>query len=154
MHQYGVLQLMDAVSIHYAPSWPARRRWFDWPVELENLRAVLDGHGYPNCQIWITETGISTVAASLAEKAAKEKEQQDYLLSLQTLPAARIYWAPLYDQQLAHPTDDALNLGVDPNPTAYHFGLKTVDGKPKPVFNTWRELNRAKHKVKWKLPTD
>jgi len=143
MHELGTLSHMDAVSFHYSPSWKNQhRRWLPLPTEIASLRALLRGFGLA-CEVWLDEVGFSTNTATDHDEKRLEKQQVEYFDEIRAMPAERVYWFCLLDQSQDVQTDDAINTDAEPDPTAYHFGLLTNDGKKKPLYAHWKGLRDA-----------
>ncbi len=140
MEECGVLERMDAISFHYSPSWENQhRRWMPLSSEIPTLRALLKGLGR-SCEIWLDEMGFSTETSKDHDTEKLEQEQVAFFDEVRQLPAERVYWFCLLDQDQGTLTDDAINTGGTPDPTAYHFGLVTSDGKRKPLYEHWKSL--------------
>lgn len=141
MEEYGVLERMDAICFHYSPSWPDKhRRWMPLSSEIRTLRTLLKGFGL-SCEIWLDEMGFSTETSKDHDMQSLEQEQVTFFDEVRQLPAERVYWFCLLDQNQDTPTDDSINMDDEPDPTAYHFGLITSDGKHKALYEHWKSLN-------------
>jgi CDP-paratose 2-epimerase len=69
MNTHGLLPKMDAIGIHYSPSWKdQRRRWYGWETELKSARSHLKGLDSERIEVWIAESGFSTVAEAEDER--------------------------------------------------------------------------------------
>jgi CDP-paratose 2-epimerase len=140
MEETGLLKEMDAVSFHYSPSWDNQhRRWFPLHTEIAGLRALLSGFGR-NPEVWLDESGISTCTKNDQDAETLERKQIEFFEEIRVLPVERAYWFSLFDQPEDTPTDDELNAGTERDPTAYHFGMVTNDGKKKALFEHWKAL--------------
>lgn len=141
MHELGLLQRVDAISFHFSPSWMNQHRhWMPLTTELHTVRALLKGFGLDSCEVWLEETGFSTNTQQDHDEEKLEGEQVRFFDDVRQLPADRIYWFCLLDQQEDVLTDDAINAGDKPDPTAYHFGMITCDGRKKPLYHHWKKL--------------
>lgn len=141
MDQLGLLERVDAVSFHFSPSWQNQHRhWMPLPSELETLRSLLKGLGREACEVWYEEAGFSTRTQQDHDQRKLEDEQVRFFDEIRDLPADRIYWFCLLDQEEQVPTDDAINAGDEPDLTAYHFGMITCDGRKKPLYEHWKKL--------------
>jgi CDP-paratose 2-epimerase len=135
MDSHGLLRQVDSVSFHQSPgSWPDRRRWFGWDTEIRTARKLLTGLG-SKAQVWIAETGYSTIGDDTRRLLA----QIGYFETVRRLPVEEVFWYCLYDQDPQTLTDDAINLEVEADQTAYHFGLKYFNNRSKPLFDHWRK---------------
>lgn len=146
LEEKGLLKHLDAVSFHYAPSWPLQhRRWFPLETELHTFRALLDGLERNNIEIWIDEVGLSTKTPFNENEEELEQEQIRFFEAVRTLPTDRVYWYCIIDQHPQTPTDDMLNTHKEIDITAYHFGLLKIDGIKKPLFEHWKKLAEEKN---------
>lgn len=141
MHELGLLARVDAISFHYSPSWlDQHRHWMPLTTELHTVRALLEGLGRGSCEVWYEEAGFSTHTQQDQDEERLEREQVRYFDEVRKLPVDRLYWFCLLDQDDSVLTDDAINAGKQPDPTAYHFGMITCDGRKKPLYWHWKEL--------------
>ncbi|MDP0501769.1 MAG: NAD-dependent epimerase/dehydratase family protein [Verrucomicrobiota bacterium JB022] len=123
--QRGVLQHLDAVSVHGFPeTWD--HQWQDWREPLKEVRDVLDQSGNSHLQLWITEAGYSTWRHD-------EFRQLQHFLAALHAPADRLYWYSLddLDPNLSHQD------GFHADERHYHFGLRRDDGSPKLLYRLW-----------------
>lgn len=138
--ELGLLGAVDAVAFHYSPSWDDQhRRWMPLPTEIFALRSLLRGFGR-SCEVWLDESGISTHTRSDAREDALEHMQVTFFDEIRTLPVERAYWFALFDQPEHIKTDDTINTGTPPDPTAYHFGLIDTNGRKKPLYAHWKAI--------------
>ncbi|HYE22572.1 MAG TPA: hypothetical protein VD998_03215 [Verrucomicrobiae bacterium] len=136
----------DALGIQAFPGTWDKMEWRGWQHAVNLVR----NHLKPGQQIWITETGYSTVTledSSEELKRFREQSQILYLGDLMESTADRAYFYSLFDQQPTHLTDNAINKGTPPDPRAYHFGLIDWQGRKKPAFSHW-QANRQLQKVR------
>jgi CDP-paratose 2-epimerase len=138
MDAYGVLDHVDAISIHgfpgmwwpNHPNWDWYSHWRGWDDKLATAAAVR-----PEVPIWITETGLATWDLDTDRPARFDLQEQ---MLLQALEAAtpRLYWYSLRDLD---PSREAIEgFHVDEN--EYHLGLETFAGERKPAWYLFREL--------------
>jgi CDP-paratose 2-epimerase len=124
MCDYGLLPLIDAVGVHGFPgAW--EDIWEGWPTHVAKVRELLDRRGF-SPEIWITETGYSTW----------QHDQQGQLKAFVEAieaPVDRVYWYSAYDLN----PDVATVSGFHLDEREYHFGLRHVDGRPKPLYHLW-----------------
>ncbi|MHB0858850.1 MAG: NAD-dependent epimerase/dehydratase family protein [Anaerolineae bacterium] len=124
MCDYGLISLIDAVGIHGFPgTWDYV--WDGWPAQVAKVREALDHYGL-NPEIWITETGYSTWRHD-------QKGQMRAFIDAVEAPVDRVYWYGAYDLN----PDLAAASGFHLDEREYHFGLKYLDGRPKPLFQFW-----------------
>lgn len=140
MERHGVLAPCDAVSFHFSPSWEGLERHAKpLSVQIDALRALMRGYGH-SPQVWGAEIGFSTCTKRDTDSRRLEQEQVAYFDAVRAAPFDRTYWYALLDQDNQTATDDAITMGVAPDPTAYHFGLITADGRKKPLYDHWKRL--------------
>jgi hypothetical protein len=122
--QRGVLQYIDAVSVHGFPGiWEFD--WKSWSETIAKVQRVLTRHRIP-ADIWITEAGYSTWRHD-------EHRQLCEFVNLAEAPVPRVYWYSAYDLHPDLPHQD----GFREDERHYHFGLKRANGKPKLLFLVW-----------------
>lgn len=121
---YGVLRHVDAVGIHAFPgAWEGI--WRGWPHLVEEVRRVLRDRGV-QAEVWVTETGYSTWRH-------QHYDQLRALVEVLAAPAERVYWYGLHDLAGDRSTVSGFHL----DDREYHFGLKTADGRGKPLYHLW-----------------
>jgi CDP-paratose 2-epimerase len=146
MFKYGVMQKADALGIHAFPgTWDSleRRRGRPWRglnQEIEDARTQLRRNN-SQAQVWLTETGYSTFGEG-EERRKREKNQIDYFNEIITCAADRVFWHTMVDQKHGTPTDDSLNLEIEADERAFHFGVVNEKGEPKPLFYYWQNLKQ------------
>jgi CDP-paratose 2-epimerase len=115
MVERGVVEWIDVVGVHGFPgTWEPS--WDSWGRHVEDVRAVLPA----GKRIWITEVGYSTWRHD-------ELGQLRTLLDALTAPVERVYWYAAED--LAEERSTIERFHEDER--EYHFGLRTVQGRPK-----------------------
>jgi beta-xylosidase len=121
MRRKGVLDAVDVVAVHGFPlDW---NHWMigDWPLKLDEIRAVT------TLPIWISEIGVSTFGA---EEVQEFGLQRSFELLQGRVP--RIHWYSLFDLPKAWP---ATTRHREAEGSSYyrHFymGLVREDGCPK-----------------------
>jgi CDP-paratose 2-epimerase len=125
MRERGVLEYIDAVSLHGFPG-THEFPWRGWQQEVGDIRSDLTRLGM-KAQVWITETGFSTWRAA-------ERAQVQAFVDVLDAPVERIYWREMHDRNSATAIDSFQSDERD-----YHFGLKRADGGPKLLFRLWSE---------------
>jgi CDP-paratose 2-epimerase len=147
MHELGLLSHVDAISFHFSPSWDNQHRhWMPLTTELRTIRALLEGFGLSSCEVWLDEIGFSTKTSKDQDEEKLEGEQVRFFDEMRKLPVEHMYWFCLLDQEESVLTDDAINAGDHPDPTAYHFGLITCEGRKKPLYHHWKKLAEDRKK--------
>ncbi|MHB1293676.1 MAG: NAD-dependent epimerase/dehydratase family protein [Anaerolineae bacterium] len=124
MADYGVIAHIDAVGLHGFPgTWDYV--WEGWPAQVERVREALDRYGL-SPEIWITETGYSTWQHD-------QKGQMRAFIDAVEAPVDRVYWYGAHDLD----PELAAASGFHLDEREYHFGLKYLDGRPKPLYQFW-----------------
>lgn len=124
MCERGVMQYIDAVSIHGFPG-TSEFPWSGWESEVGKVREQLKGRG-SRAQIWITQTGFSTWRG-------EESAQVRALADAMDAPVDRIYWQSIYDREAS------VYETTHSDEREFHFGLKRAGGSPKMLFQLWSE---------------
>jgi beta-xylosidase len=121
MKERGVLDSVDAVAVHGFPlDW---NHWqiHEWPLKLEEIRAVTA------LPIWVTEVGVSTFGAEEVQEFGLKRTAE-----LLAGRAPRVHWYSLYDLPRAWP---ATTRHREAEGSSYyrHFymGILKEDGTPK-----------------------
>jgi beta-xylosidase len=121
MQTKGVLDQVDAVAVHGFPldwnHWPIH----DWPLKLEQVRAVTPQ------PLWVSEVGVSTFGAEEVQEFGLRRTAE-----LLAGRVDRVHWYSLYDLPRAWP---ATTRHREAEGSSYyrHFymGLLREDGAPK-----------------------
>lgn len=124
MGERGVMEYIDAVSIHGFPGTP-EFLWSGWESEVGKVREQLKRRS-SRAQIWITQTGFSTWRG---EESAQVRALADAL----DAPVDRIYWQSVYDREASEYET------THSDEREFHFGLKRAGGAPKLLFQLWAE---------------
>jgi beta-xylosidase len=139
MKNFGVLNHVDAVSVHGFPlDW---NLWqiHEWPQKLGEIGAVTD------LPIWVSEVGISTFGAEELQVWGLKRTAE--LLLGQT---PRIQWYSLYDLPMAW---GATTRHREAEGSSYyrHFymGLLREDGSPKPALEEFTRFTPEMGLVQW-----
>ena len=121
MKERGVLDNVDAVAVHGFPlDW---NHWqiHEWPLKLEEIRAVTA------LPIWVTEVGVSTFGAEEVQEFGLKRPAE-----VLAGRAPRVHWYSLYDLPRAWP---ATTRHREAEGSSYyrHFymGILKEDGTPK-----------------------
>jgi beta-xylosidase len=124
----GVLDHVDAVAVHGFPLDWNHWRLNDWPLKIEEIRAVT---GLP---VWVSEVGVSTFGAEEVQVLGLERTYQKLRGR-----SPRIHWYSLFDLPRAWP---ATTRHKEAEGSSYyrHFymGLLDEDGAPKLALETFR----------------
>jgi len=126
MFERGVMQYIDAVSIHGFPD-VFDQLWDGWEANIEAVREVLDQHHCP-AELWVTEAGFSTWQFD-------EFKQLKEFNKVRQTNVDRVYWYSARDLDLSLPTVGGFHV----DEREYHFGLKRTDGTPKLLYRLWAE---------------
>lgn len=121
MKSYGVLDAVDAVSIHGFPlDW---NHWSinDWPAKVKEAREIA---GKP---VWIGEVGVSSFGAEEVQKFGLERT-----LDLVAGEAERVHWYSLFDLPPSWPAETRHREAEGSSYYRhYYLGLLREDGSPK-----------------------
>ncbi len=121
MRSYGVIDAVDAVSVHGFPlDW---NHWSvnEWPDRLKEAREIV---GKP---IWIGEVGVSSFGAEEVQQFGLERT-----LELVRGQADRIHWYSLYDLPPDWPAETRHREAEGSSYYRhYYLGLLKHDGTPK-----------------------
>ncbi len=121
MRSYGVIDAVDAVSVHGFPlDW---NHWTlnEWPDRLEEARQVT---GKP---IWIGEVGVSSFGAEEVQRFGLERTME-----LVGGRAERIHWYSLFDLPPSWPAETRHREAEGSSYYRhYYLGLLQHDGTPK-----------------------
>lgn len=124
----GVLDYIDVVGVHGFPgTW--EKNWTDWEEKIQKIRVITQK------ELWITETGFSTVGG-------REREQLMYFFEVLRLSVERIYWYGAYDLDRKYRATIEYTLGVY-DEHEYNMGCKTAEGKEKMLYNNWVSLTKG-----------
>ncbi|MBY0224745.1 MAG: beta-xylosidase [Hyphomicrobium sp.] len=135
----GVLDSIDAVSVHGFPlDW---NLWsiHDWPAKLADIRAVT------SLPIWISEVGVSSFGAEEVQAWGLQRTAE-----LLTGRAERIHWYSLYDLPRSW---EATTRHKEAEGSSYyrhfHMGLLREDGTPKAGLNAFARYGRGLGLCQW-----
>ncbi|MDE5422706.1 glycosyl hydrolase family 17 protein [Ancylomarina sp. DW003] len=120
---------VDFISIHVYPVWEGKDIDEAMSYTIENVQKVRNA--LPNSKIVITEAGWATVASEFGERASEEKQEQYYndLMRWSADVNITTFFFEAFDEDWKGET--ANPLGAEK-----HWGLFTVDRKPKKVIQT------------------
>ena len=140
IHKHGLLPKLDAIGIHYSPSWDdQRRKWFGWEAEIDTARAHLKGLG-SKAEVWIAQTGYATIGAHEKDIIEADENQIEYFDSVITAPADKKIWFSIFNQPKDNKTDKELNMMSQIEMARYNFGIVDYAGQPKPLFIHWEKM--------------
>ena len=121
MKSYGVIDAVDAVSVHGFPlDW---NHWAvdEWPAKLEEAQQVV---GKP---VWIGEVGASSFGAEEVQQFGLQR-----MLKLITPKTERVHWYSLFDLPPSWPAETRHREAEGSSYYRhYYLGLLTHDGTPK-----------------------
>ena len=127
MRSYGVIDAVDAVSVHGFPlDW---NHWSvnDWPARLAEAQEVT---GKP---IWVGEVGASSFGAEEVQQFGLER-----MLALLRGRAERIHWYSLFDLPPSWPAETRHREAEGSSYYRhYYLGLLRHDGTPKLAANSF-----------------
>jgi beta-xylosidase len=129
MQSHGVLDHVDVVALHGFPLDWNHWKIHDWPLKLEEVRAVTDK------SIWVSEAGASSFGAEEVQ-AFGLKRTAELLLPL----VERVHWYSLFDLPA---TWQATTRHKESEGSAYYrhyyMGLIREDGTPKLAVDVFPE---------------
>jgi beta-xylosidase len=139
MQEKGVLDALDVVAVHGFPlDW---NHWtiHDWPLKLDEVRAVTTQ------PVWVSEVGVSTFGADEVQEFGLRRTAE-----LLVGRVERIHWYSLYDLPRAWP---ATTRHREAEGSSYyrHFymGLLREDGSPKPAMQQFATYAPALGICQW-----
>lgn len=121
---HGTLDHIDVLGVHAFPgTWEST--WSGWDETIAAVREKLLCWR-PQIELWITETGFSTLGN-------REEQQVAFFQESLRAPVARLYWYAHTDlpPQLLSLRHSVLG---EYEPHEYHMGMKRSDGSPKLLF--------------------
>jgi len=118
---------LDFISIHTYPVWEGKDIGEGLPFTIANLQAVRKA--LPQSRIVVTEAGWATVAREFGARASEEKQQRYYTELYQWTARMNIttFFFEAFDE-------DWKGNANDPMGAEKHWGLFTIDRKPKPAM--------------------
>jgi len=118
---------VDFISIHVYPVWEGKDIDEAMSYTIENVQKVRNA--LPNSKIVITEAGWATVSSEFGERASEEKQARYYKEIMKWSEEMNIttFLFEAFDEDWKGETADP--LGAEK-----HWGLFTVDRKPKKVM--------------------
>ena len=127
---YGVelAKVVDFVSVHTYPVWEDKDIDEGMSYTIENMEKVRNA--LPNSKIVITEAGWATVASEFRDRASEEKQMQYYNEVMDWAKKMNIttFFFEAFDE-------DWKGNPINPLGAEKHWGLFTVDRKPKKVMH-------------------
>ena len=126
---------LDFIAIHVYPVWEGKDIGEGMSYTIENIQKVRNA--LPESKIVISEAGWASVASEFGERASEEKQQLYYnqLMEWSARMNYTTFFFEAFDEDWKG--DPGNSLGAEK-----HWGLFTVDRKPKKVFqDTEREIN-------------
>ncbi len=130
-HGAALANELDFVSVHTYAEWEGKDIDEAMPFTIANLQAVRNA--LPHSRLVITEAGWATVASEFGPRASEEKQKRYYndLFAWAGKMNITTFFFEAFDEDWK---GDANNpLGAEK-----HWGLFTIDRKPKPVMQSSR----------------
>jgi exo-beta-1,3-glucanase (GH17 family) len=126
-HGAGLAKVVDFVSLHIYPVWEGKDINEGLSYSIENLMEVKKA--IPEARIVITEAGWASVASEFGARASEEKQARYFneLLGWTKEMNITTFWFEAFDEDWKGNPNDM--MGAEK-----HWGLFTVDRKPKQVF--------------------
>jgi beta-xylosidase len=139
MQAKAVLGTLDAVAVHGFPLDWNHWRIHDWPLKLDEVRAVTPQ------PVWVSEVGVSTFGADEVQEFGLRRTAELLIGQVE-----RIHWYSLYDLPRAWP---ATTRHREAEGSSYyrHFymGLLREDGSPKPAIRQFATFAPALGICQW-----
>jgi len=128
-HGVALASVVDFVSVHTYPIWEGKDIGEALSYSIENIDRVR--RALPEAKIVITEAGWPSVAAEFEMLASEEKQQQyyDQIFEWSEKQNITTFWFEAFDEDWKGNPDNL--RGAEK-----HWGLFTVDRKPKKVMKT------------------
>ncbi len=119
---------LDFISVHSYPAWEGRGIDEALPATITELQAVRNA--LPHSRMVITEAGWATVATEFGSRAseANQKRYFDELYAWTARENITTFFFEAFDEDWKGNNNDP-----NPNGAEKHWGLFTIDRKPKPV---------------------
>jgi exo-beta-1,3-glucanase (GH17 family) len=129
-HGARLARELDFVSIHTYAQWEGKDIDEAMPFTIANLQEVRNA--LPNSRLVITEAGWSTAATEFGSRASEEKQQRYYrdLFAWAERMNITTFFFEAFDE-------DWKGRPSDPIGAEKHWGLFTVDRKPKLVMQAF-----------------
>lgn len=126
----GLASVVDFVSLHVYPVWEGKDIDEGISYSIANVQRVKDS--IPDAKIVITEAGWASVASEFGERASEEKQLAYYSDLMQWSEDMNIttFFFEAFDEDWKGNPDNM--MGAEK-----HWGLFTVDRKPKKVVSDW-----------------
>jgi len=131
-HGKELAEQLDFISIHTYPIWEGRDIQDGLSYTIENVKEVMSA--LPETQIVITEAGWATIASEFGERASQEKQKQ-YIRELMEWASSNNITTFIFEAF----DEDWKGNPDDPYGAEKHWGLFTVDRKPKPVIELFNQ---------------
>lgn len=134
-HGKELAGVVDFVSIHTYPVWEQKDIDEGMSYTIENVLEVMKA--LPGAQIVITEAGWATTASEFGERASEPKQKQyvEELLAWAKQNNITTFLFEAFDE-------DWKGDPGDPYGAEKHWGLYTVDRRPKEVIQLFSSVNR------------
>jgi len=130
-HGAELASVVDFVSLHIYPVWEGKNINEGMSYSIENFEEVRKA--LLNSKFVITEAGWPSVASEFGERASEEKQQQYYeeFMAWSKKMNITCFWFEAFDEDWKGNPDDM--MGAEK-----HWGLYTVDRKPKKVMELFK----------------
>lgn len=136
-HGQELAGVVDFVSIHTYPVWEGKDIGEGLSYTIENVEEVMKA--LPGAQIVITEAGWATIASEFGERASEPKQKQyvEEILAWAKQNNITTFLFEAFDE-------DWKGNPADPLGAEKHWGLYTVDRRPKQVIGLFSLSNQEK----------
>lgn len=127
-HGQKLSEVLDFISVHIYPVWEGRDIEQGLSYSIENIQKVRNA--LPEAKIVISEAGWASVASEFGARASEDKQLQYYKEFMQWSEEMNIttFFFEAFDE-------DWKGNPNDPMGAEKHWGLYTVDRKPKRVMS-------------------
>jgi len=124
--------VLDFISVHIYPVWEGKDIDEGMSYSIANIQKVRDS--LPDAKIVISEAGWASVASEFGERASEEKQLQYYNEIMDWAAQMNIttFFFEAFDE-------DWKGNPNDPMGAEKHWGLYTVDRKPKKVIKQFQD---------------
>lgn len=129
-HGFELANTVDFVSLHIYPVWEGKDIDEGLSYSIENFEEVYNA--LPGSRFVITEMGWPSVASEFGARASEQKQKQYYEEFMAWARKMNItsFWFEAFDEDWKGNPDDP--MGAEK-----HWGLYTVDRKPKEVMKAF-----------------
>ncbi|MDP3971116.1 MAG: glycosyl hydrolase [bacterium] len=99
-------------------------------VDIYNVKAVMNKHGFTDTPIWITEAGWTTYSGGITENMQAKYLMRFYTIALSIPNVKKVFWYTMTDSS------------ADESYLESQFGLVDHEYKPKPAYHAYKFMQR------------